>query len=117
MQTTSTLNKNYYEILEISVNSSQEEIRKAFRLKAVKYHPDKNQGDNYFITKFIEVREAYDILSEAKKKANYDVYFKAIFLNVEPQKQQSSKEERRKEKEKEEKFFHDPYKSFYSFQV
>ena len=51
---------NYYDILEIDSNASFEEIKKAFRILAIKYHPDKNLGDNYFADKFIEVKQAYD---------------------------------------------------------
>ncbi len=47
--------KNYYEVLEIDFQASQENIKKAFRQKAIKYHPDKHFGDKYFTEKFIEV--------------------------------------------------------------
>jgi len=61
--------KNYYEILEVEKNATQEEIKKAFRKKAIKYHPDKNNGDD---TKFKEVNEAYTTLSDKDKRSNYD---------------------------------------------
>lgn len=108
--------KNYYEILEVSINASQDEIKKAFRLKAIKYHPDKHFGDKYFAEKFIEVKEAYDILSDTTKRAAYDIQYKSFFVKEEPQRQQTFKEEKRKQKEKEEQFFYDPYKPFYSYQ-
>jgi curved DNA-binding protein CbpA len=106
--------KNYYEILEVSYTASPDEIKKAFRLKAIKYHPDKHFGDTFFAEKFIEVREAYDTLSDPNKKAEYDIQYKATFIKEEPEKEQTYQEEKRKEKEREEKFRYDPYKQFYS---
>lgn len=64
--------KDYYQILGVSKNSSQEEIKKAYRKKAMKYHPDKNPGDAASESKFKEISEAYDVLSDPKKKQNYD---------------------------------------------
>lgn len=63
------MSKNYYEILGVNKNASKEEIKKAFRVLAHKYHPDKNNGDD---KKFKEVNEAYQILSDDKKRANFD---------------------------------------------
>jgi hypothetical protein len=106
--------KNYYEILEVAFNASIDEIKKAYRLKAIKYHPDKHFGDTFFAGKFIEVKEAYDILSDPIKKAEYDIKYKEIIIKEEPERKQSYQEEKRKEKEREEKFRYDPYKQFYS---
>ena len=50
--------KNYYEILEVELTVSQDEIKKAFRRCAIKYHPDKHFGDKQFELKFIEIKEA-----------------------------------------------------------
>ena len=58
--------KDYYKILEIDKNASQEDIKKSFRKLAHKYHPDKNGGDD---NKFKEVNEAYQVLSDEKKRA------------------------------------------------
>lgn len=63
--------KDYYEVLGINKNASRDEIKKAFRLLASKYHPDKKTGDE---TKFKEVSEAYAVLSDEKKRAEYDAY-------------------------------------------
>lgn len=63
--------KDYYKILEIDKNASQEEIKKSFRKLAHKYHPDKNGGDD---SKFKEVNEAYQVLSDEKKRAQYDQF-------------------------------------------
>lgn len=65
------MTKNYYEILGIQKSASKEEIKKAFRSLAHKYHPDKNGGD---ASKFKEVSEAYAVLSDDKKRAEYDTY-------------------------------------------
>lgn len=63
--------KNYYEILGISKTASKDEIKKAFRSLASKYHPDKKTGDE---KKFKEISEAYSVLSDEKKRAEYDTY-------------------------------------------
>lgn len=63
--------KNYYEILGVTKNASKEEIKKAFRALAHKYHPDKKGGD---AEKFKEVNEAYSVLSDDQKRAQYDTY-------------------------------------------
>lgn len=109
--------KNYYDILELPVTASVDQIKKSFRQKAIKYHPDKHFGDKYFTDKFIDVKEAYDILSDETKRAEYDKQYKENFATeTENQKQETYKEQKRNEKEKEEQFFYDPYKPFYSYQ-
>ncbi|RAJ89906.1 DnaJ-like protein [Larkinella arboricola] len=64
--------KNYYEILEIDPDSDSDQIKKAFRLKSKQYHPDKNQGDPEYNIKFVEVKEAYDVLSNKESRLKYD---------------------------------------------
>lgn len=71
--------KNYYEILNISFNSSKTEIKKAYRILAVKYHPDKNNGNEELTKKFLEVKEAYDTLINSETRKNYDVNFHSYF--------------------------------------
>ncbi len=58
------MSKNYYETLNVDKGASKEEIKKAFRVLAHKYHPDKNKGDD---KKFKEVNEAYQVLSDEKE--------------------------------------------------
>ena len=61
--------KNYYDILGISKNASQDEIKKAYRKLAMQYHPDKNPGDKAAEEKFKQISEAYEILKDDKKRA------------------------------------------------
>ncbi|MBP9701750.1 MAG: DnaJ domain-containing protein [Candidatus Pacebacteria bacterium] len=63
--------KDFYKILGVEKNASQDEIKKAFRKLAHQYHPDKNKGDD---SKFKEVNEAYTVLSDEKKRKQYDMY-------------------------------------------
>lgn len=64
--------KDYYEILGIGRNASEDEIKKAYRKLALKYHPDRNQGDKAAEEKFKVINEAYQVLSDAKKRAHFD---------------------------------------------
>lgn len=64
--------KDYYEILGIGRNATAEEIKKAYRKSALMYHPDKNPDNKEAEEKFKEVAEAYEVLSDSTKKANYD---------------------------------------------
>ena len=71
--------RDYYEVLGIDRNASASEIKKAYRKLAKKYHPDTNPGDKEAEAKFKEVTEAYEILSDSEKKAQYDQYGHAAF--------------------------------------
>lgn len=66
--------RDYYEVLGVNKNSSPDEIKKAYRKKAMQYHPDKNPSDDVAEEKFKEANEAYEILSDADKKAGYDQF-------------------------------------------
>lgn len=66
--------RDYYEVLGVSKASSPEEIKKAYRKAAIAHHPDKNPGDASAEDKFKEAAEAYDVLSNADKKARYDQF-------------------------------------------
>jgi len=70
---------DYYDILGITKSSSKDEIKKAYRKLALKYHPDKTKGDKASEEKFKEASEAYHILSDEKRKANYDQFGHAAF--------------------------------------
>jgi molecular chaperone DnaJ len=71
--------RDYYEVLGIERGASAEDIKKAYRKMAVKYHPDKNPGDKEAEEKFKEVGEAYEALSDPQKRAAYDQYGHAAF--------------------------------------
>ncbi len=73
--------RDYYEVLGVQKGSSEDEIKKAFRKQAKKYHPDLNPGDKEAEAKFKEVNEAYEVLSDRDKRARYDRYG---FAGVDP---------------------------------
>ena len=64
--------RDYYEVLGLKKGASEDEIKKAFRKMAMKYHPDRNPGDKTAEEKFKEVNEAYSVLSDPDKKSKYD---------------------------------------------
>jgi molecular chaperone DnaJ len=66
--------RDYYEVLGVSKEATKEEIKKAYRKQALKYHPDKNPGDKKAEEHFKEAAEAYEVLSSEEKKARYDRY-------------------------------------------
>ena len=66
--------KNYYNILGIKKTATPDEIKKAYRTLAIKYHPDKNPGDKSAEDKFKEIAEAYVVLKDPTKKKNYDMF-------------------------------------------
>ena len=66
--------RDYYEVLEVPKTATAEEIKKAYRKKAIQYHPDKNPGDKEAEEKFKEAAEAYEVLSDPQKRQRYDQY-------------------------------------------
>ena len=66
--------RDYYEVLEVPKTATAEEIKKAYRKKAIQYHPDKNPGDKVAEEKFKEAAEAYEVLSDPQKRQRYDQF-------------------------------------------
>lgn len=75
-------NKDFYEVLGVKKEATDAEIKSAFRKLAIKYHPDKNQGNKEAEEKFKEINEAYQVLSDKEKRAAYDRYGTADFSNM-----------------------------------
>lgn len=71
--------RDYYEVLGVSKSATADEIKKAYRKKAIQYHPDKNPGDKEAEEKFKEAAEAYDVLSDEQKRQRYDQFGHAAF--------------------------------------
>lgn len=66
--------RDYYEVLEVSKNAGEDEIKKAYRKMALKYHPDRNKGNEEAEAKFKEATEAYEVLRDPQKRAQYDKF-------------------------------------------
>jgi len=76
--------KDYYELLGVNRSTGEEEIKKAYRKLALKYHPDRNPGDKQAEEKFKEISEAYQVLTDSEKRAQYDQFGHAAFGNGGP---------------------------------
>lgn len=73
------MSKNFYDVLWVGKNATNEEIKKAYRKLAMQYHPDRNKWNKEAENKFKEINEAYDTLSDDKKRKNYDMFWSNNF--------------------------------------
>lgn len=73
--------KDYYYILGVKKQASTDEIKKAYRKLSLKFHPDKNDGDDFFTERFKEIREAYEILTDTQKRILYDSQYSSSKQN------------------------------------
>ena len=73
------MKENYYRILGVAENASQDEIKKAYRKLALKYHPDRNRNNPEAEEKFKQITEAYEVLSDPKKREQYDAMRRGAF--------------------------------------
>jgi curved DNA-binding protein CbpA len=110
--------KNHYETLEIEEGASEIEIKKAFRRLAIKYHPDKNMDDEFIKQKFLEVKEAYDILINPELRTDFNIKLQR-YHNQQTRAERETlddQKQRRKQtqQDQEEKFHYEPFKPFYS---
>ncbi|MGC6359703.1 molecular chaperone DnaJ [Bisgaard Taxon 45] len=71
--------KDYYDVLGVERGADEKEIKRAYKKLAMKYHPDRTQGNKELEEKFKEIQEAYEVLSDKQKRANYDQYGHAAF--------------------------------------
>ena len=73
------MKEDFYEILGVSKSASESEIKKAYRKKAIKYHPDKNPGDSQAEENFKKAAEAYEVLGNKEKRSKYDQFGHSAF--------------------------------------
>ncbi len=66
--------RDYYEILGVARNASEEEIKKSYRRMAMKHHPDRNANDKTAEEQFKQIKEAYEVLSDSRRRAAYDQF-------------------------------------------
>lgn len=71
--------KNHYQVLGVSRSADNKEIKQAYKKLAVKFHPDKNDGDKYFEERFKEIQESYEVLINPQKKSEYDRVYDSFY--------------------------------------
>lgn len=109
--------KDYYSILGITSDASTAAIKKAYRINAIKYHPDKNFGDPKFTEKFIEIREAYDNLINPEKRREFDIRYKEFWSQMNAPSTKENKFESQNTYEhppQKNEFIYEPFVQFFS---
>ena len=69
------MDKDYYKILNVNIFSNNEKIKKAYRELAMQYHPDRNSGDENAHCMFVDINEAYEVLSDKEKRMEYNIKY------------------------------------------
>jgi curved DNA-binding protein CbpA len=95
--------KNHYQTLGLERTATQEQIKQAYRKLALKFHPDKNDGDKFFEERFKQTQEAYEILSDQYEKGRYDSDFDRFFYGSQSHQNTYTNQEYKKEKNEEPK--------------
>ena len=86
------IDHDYYSVLGINRSASQEEVKRAYRKAVFRYHPDRNPNDNKAAEKFKQVLDAYEVLSDSDRRANYDQVTRSADSQPEPQEEQGEEE-------------------------
>ena len=108
------MEKDYYFLLGISSDASLDAIKKAYRINAVKYHPDKHFGEPEFAQKFVEIKEAYDNLIDPDKRRDFDLKYRQFFKNKSAEGAKSFQAKQEKKEEKSQSFKYDPFVQVFS---
>lgn len=105
---------DYYTLLDIKFDATEEQIKKAYRIKAIQYHPDKHFGNADYSQMFIEIKDAYDVLIDSQRRKIYDIEYIQEKRDMSHPIQNDKHVNYDKTKDNNEKFCYNPSKQFYS---